>query len=54
MCPNCILSGTAVWLLPGSICIGFFILAGAAYFQFKDSGEFKGDEEEAKYAVFED
>lgn len=54
MCPNCIISGSWVWLGPGLICLGFALLAFLMYKLAKESGEFEGDEEEAKYAVFND
>ena len=54
MCPNCIISGSWVWLGPGLICLGFALLAYLMYKLAKDQGEFDGDEEEAKYAVFND
>lgn len=54
MCPNCITQGTWVWLGPGVLCLAFFGLAAYAFMKAKNSGELKGDEEEAKYSVFDD
>jgi hypothetical protein len=54
MCPNCIVGGSWVWLGPGLICLGFAALAFLMYKLAKDQGEFDGDEEDAKYAVFND
>ena len=54
MCPNCIISGSWVWLMPGLVCLAFAILAYAMYKLAKEQGEFDGDEEDAKYAVFND
>ena len=56
MCPNCILNtaGAWVWLGPALICLLFAGFAASLYFMARNMGEFKGDEEEAKYAVFED
>ena len=53
MCPNCPLSGVWVWLGPGLLCLTFGIWAGFFYFAANKTGEFKGDEEEAKYSVFD-
>lgn len=56
MCPNCILNSAAVmgYIGPGLICLGFLIIAAYFLYQGARSGEFAGDEEEAKYAVFEE
>lgn len=56
MCPNCVLNqaGAMIWIGPGLICLAFFVLAGLAMYKAREVGEFKGDEEEAKYSVFED
>lgn len=54
MCPNCVTSGTWVWLGPGLICLGFGVIAWFFLHQAKESGAFEGDEEDPKYAVFDD
>lgn len=54
MCPNCIISGTWVWLTPALVCLAFALLAYLMFKLAKDSGEFDGDEEDAKYSVFND
>ena len=54
MCPNCINQGTWVWFIPGLICVAFLALGIWFYLKGKSAGEFTGDEEEAKYAVFDD
>lgn len=54
MCPNCINQGTWVWIGPGLICLAFFGYAAYAFLKARQSGEFDGDEEEAKFGVFED
>lgn len=56
MCPNCILNSAGAWafLGPGLICGLFLVLGIVAYVKIRETGEFEGDEEEAKYSVFED
>ena len=56
MCPNCVLNQSGVWsyLGPGLICLFFMAIAGYFIYQAKKSGEFEGDEEDPKYAVFDD
>ena len=56
MCPNCVLNSAGAWsyLGPGLIC-GLFLVVGVLFYvKTKQSGEFDGDEEEAKYNVFEE
>ncbi len=56
MCPNCVLNQSSLiaWIGPGLICLVFGLLAGMFWFKAKESGEFQGDEEDPKYAVFDD
>ncbi len=54
MCPNCISQGTWIWIGPILICVAFAAYAGYFFFKGKQSGEFSGDEEEAKFSVFDD
>ncbi len=56
MCPNCVLNQSAVWsyLGPGVLCLFFGLLGVYFYYQGKKAGEFEGDEEDPKYAVFDD
>lgn len=54
MCPNCIMSGTWVWLGPGLICLLFMIFGAFFFYQARQAGQFEGDEEDPKYAVFEE
>lgn len=57
MCPNCVLNQVgigAAYYGAFTICILFAIAALALYIWGKKSGEFSGDEEEAKYSVFEE
>lgn len=56
MCPNCILNETAgfAFLGPAAICLMFMLLGGYFLYSAKKSGEFEGDEEDAKYSVFDD
>lgn len=56
MCPNCILNQAglgAAYYGAFTISILFAIAALVLYVWGKKSGEFAGDEEEAKYSVFE-
>lgn len=55
MCPNCVLNqaGAWVWLGPGLVCLGFAALAGLFLWKARETGEFEGDEEDAKYHVFD-
>lgn len=56
MCPNCILNKAGLgggYYGALTICIIFAIVALGLYLWGKKSGEFSGDEEEAKYSVFE-
>ena len=57
MCPNCVLNQvgiSAAYYGAFTICIIFAAVALALYLWGKKSGEFAGDEEEAKYSVFEE
>jgi hypothetical protein len=56
MCPNCVLNQSGVWsyLGPGLICLFFMAIAGYFIYYAKKAGEFEGDEEDPKYAVFDD
>lgn len=57
MCPNCVLNQVgigAAYYGAFTICILFAIVALALFIWGKKSGEFSGDPEEAKYAVFDD
>ncbi len=54
MCPNCIVTGTWVWVGPIMICLVFGLLAYMFFVKAKEAGEFEGDEEDPKYAVFDD
>ncbi len=54
MCPNCISAGTWVWLGPGLLCLLFMVFAGFFLYQARSQGQFEGDEEDPKYAVFEE
>lgn len=56
MCPNCVLNQASLiaWIGPGLICLTFGILAAYFWHLAKKSGEFEGNEEDAKYAVFDD
>ena len=56
MCPNCVLNSAGPWTYigPGLICLFFLMVGVAFYIKGRESGEFDGDTEEAKYEVFED
>lgn len=56
MCPNCVLNQSApwVWLGPALICLLFMVFAGFFMYQARQTGVFEGDEEDPKYAVFDD
>ena len=56
MCPNCVLNqaGAWPWMGPGLICLLFMVFAGYFMLRAKQDGEFKGDEEDPKYSVFEE
>lgn len=56
MCPNCVLNKAglgAAYYGAFTICVIFALVALAIYLWGKQSGEFSGDEEEAKYSVFD-
>ena len=57
MCPNCILNQagiTGAYWGALTICIIFALVALVLYMWGKKTGEFTGDEEEAKYSVFDE
>ena len=57
MCPNCLLNQAglgAAYYGALTVCILFALVALALYLWGKKSGEFTGDEEEAKYSVFDE
>ena len=56
MCPNCVLNqaGAWPWIGPGLICLLFMVFAGYFMLRAKQDGEFKGDEEDPKYSVFDE
>lgn len=57
MCPNCVLNQVgigAAYYGAFTICLLFAIVALVLFIWGKKSGEFSGDQEEAKYAVFYD
>lgn len=56
MCPNCVLNQvgiSAAYYGAFTICVLFALAALVLYLWGKKSGEFSGDEEEAKYSVFD-
>lgn len=56
MCPNCILNKAGLgagYYGAATICIIFALMALALYLWGRRTGEFTGDEEEAKYSIFE-
>lgn len=56
MCPNCVMNKAGLsgaYYGAFTICIIFALMALALYFWGRKSGEFIGDEEEAKYSMFE-
>lgn len=56
MCPNCVMNKAGLgpaYYGAFAVCIIFALLALALWFWGRKTGEFTGDQEEAKYSVFD-